>query len=57
MAKETETEYNGNQVYKRSYTYTYEKDAEGFIKKITVDNNNGDPQSNSNAIYIINYKE
>lgn len=40
-----------------SYTYTYENDTEGFITKITVDNNNGGPGSNSNSIYIINYKK
>ncbi len=39
-----------------SYTYTYENDTEGFITKITVDNNGG-PGSNSNSIYIINYKK
>ena len=40
-----------------SYTYTYENDTKGFINKITVDNNNGGHQSNSNGIYTINYKK
>lgn len=40
-----------------SYTYTYENDTKGFITKITVDNNNGGHQSNSNGIYTINYKK
>lgn len=55
MIKEKEIDYLSTQ--ERSYTYTYENDTKGFITKITVDKNNGGPQSNSNGIYTINYKE
>lgn len=43
--------------WKESYTYTYENDTEGFITKITVDNNGGGHESNANSIYIINYRK
>lgn len=58
MIKEKEIDYLSNGLtQERSYTYTYENDTKGFITKITVDKNNGGPQSNSNGIYTINYKE
>ena len=47
----------GSVAFEYTYTYTYDKDSEGYINKITVDNNDGGPQSNANSIYIINYKE
>ena len=58
MIKEKEIDYlSSGLTQERSYTYTYENDTKGFITKITVDNNNGGPQSNSNGIYTINYKK
>lgn len=58
MIKEKEIDYlSSGPAQERSYTYTYENDTKGFITKITVDNNNGGPQSNSNGIYTINYKK
>lgn len=60
MIKEKEIDYfnlSNGLTQERSYTYTYENDTKGFITKITVDKNNGGPQSNSNGIYTINYKE
>lgn len=57
MIKEKEIDYLSSGPEERSYTYTYENDTKGFITKITVDNNNGGPQSNSNGIYTINYKK
>ena len=58
MIKEKEIDYSSSGLaQERSYTYTYENDTKGFITKITVDNNNGGPQSNSNGIYTINYKK
>lgn len=60
MIKEKEIDYfnlSNGLTQERSYTYTYENDTKGFITKITVDKNNGAPQSNSNGIYTINYKE
>lgn len=55
MVKEKSHNNADSQVHE--YSHTYGKDAEGFINKITVDNNNGGPQSNANAVYIINYKK
>lgn len=58
MIKEKEIDYlSSGSTQELSYTYTYENDTKGFITKITVDNNNGGHQSNSNGIYTINYKE
>lgn len=59
IKNETGSDYpwDGSLQGKSSYTYTYENDAKGFITKITVDNNNGGHQSNSNSIYMINYKK
>lgn len=57
MIKEKETDQTGGSTFSYEYSYTYEKDAEGFIKKIIVDNNNGGFGSNSNSIYTINYKK
>lgn len=59
IKNETGSDYSwdGSLQGKSSYTYTYENDAKGFITKITVDNNNGGHQSNSNSIYMINYKK
>ena len=57
MTKENMRENVGEQVHEYTYIYTYGKDAEGFINKITVDNNNGGPQSNANSVYTINYKK
>ena len=58
MIKEKGIEYlSSGLTQEYSYTYTYENDTKGFITKITVDNNNGGHQSNSNGIYTINYKK
>ncbi len=39
------------------YSYTYTKDAEGYVTKIEMDNNNGGHHSASNQVYIINYQK
>lgn len=53
----TEKSFYPNPSETEVYSYTYTKDAEGFVIKIEVDNNGGGHHSYSNQVLIINYQK
>ena len=55
--KITEKAFYPNPSESEVYSYTYTKDAEGYVTKIEVDNNHGGHHSASNQVYIINYQK
>ncbi|EJX08343.1 hypothetical protein EVA_03550 [gut metagenome] len=55
--KVTEKEFDFNPSEPSVYSYTYTKNAEGYVTKIEIDNNDGGDYSASDQVFIINYQK